>query len=64
MPLFRLENNRLAAESPATFRDLNLYERGDLQRLLRAQPEALGEELLIISEEFGDWQNYVFEPNS
>lgn len=56
MPMFRLENDQLKQERPATFRDLKLYERGDLQRLLRAQPEALGEDLLIISEEFGNWQ--------
>jgi hypothetical protein len=57
MPLFRLEADALIEQSPATFRDLHLYERGDIQRLLRAQPDALGESLLIISEEFGDWED-------
>lgn len=57
MALFRLEPNALVEQPPATFRELHLYERGDIQRLLRAQPEALGEELLVISEEFGNWED-------
>ena len=32
-------------------------ERADLQRMLRDQPEVLEEKLLIIAEEFGDWQD-------
>ena len=32
-------------------------ERADLQRILRDQPEVLEEGLLIIAEEFGDWQD-------
>lgn len=57
MPLYRMEPGGLVEQTPATFRDLHLYERGDLQRLLRAQPEALGEPLLIVSEEFGSWED-------
>ena len=38
-------------------RELGLYERSDLQRLLRGQPTALGEDLLIVGEEFGDWED-------
>lgn len=57
MAMFRLDGEQLVREIPATFSELNIYERGDLQRLLRNQPDALGEDLLIISEEFGQWQD-------
>jgi len=36
---------------------LQVYERADLQRLLRDSPSALGEDLLIVAEEFGDWED-------
>ena len=34
-----------------------MYEKQDLQRLLRDQIDALGEDLLVISEEFGNWED-------
>lgn len=34
-----------------------MYERRDLQRLLRDRISALGEDLLVIAEEFGEWQD-------
>ncbi|MFZ7087662.1 hypothetical protein [Curtobacterium sp. RRHDQ10] len=52
-----MDADQLVPQAPATFRDLHLYERGDLQRLLRHQPEALGEDLIIVSEEFGNWED-------
>ncbi|WP_083405615.1 PDDEXK family nuclease [Mycolicibacterium rutilum] len=41
----------------ASFSELNIRERTDLQRLLRAQPDALGEDLMVVAEEFGDWED-------
>jgi hypothetical protein len=55
--LFRMDADKLIEQKSTSFKDLNLRERGDIQRLLRSQPEALGEELLIISEEFGNWED-------
>lgn len=34
-----------------------MKERGDLQRLLRSQIEVLGDELYVIAEEFGEWDD-------
>jgi hypothetical protein len=39
------------------FAALGMYERADLQRLLRDGITALGEDLLVIAEEFGEWED-------
>lgn len=40
-----------------TFGQEGVLERSDLQRLLRDKPEVIEDKLLIISEEFGDWED-------
>lgn len=56
MAIYRMTSDKLE-EIPATsFANENIMERGDLQRLLRDQPDVLEEELFIISEEFSRWQ--------
>jgi len=52
--LFRvdLNQNRLSRLSQKRFSELNLRERDHLQEWLANQPDALGEELLIIQKEF------------
>lgn len=57
MPLYEVTQEGLSAQTPAAFKTLEMYEKQDLQRLLREQIDALGEELLVISEEFGSWQD-------
>ena len=57
MPLYEVTESGLAQRPPAGFAALEMYEREDLQRLLRDQISALGEDLLVISEEFGNWQD-------
>jgi hypothetical protein len=57
MPLYEVAEDGLRRRKVAHFAELGLYERADLQRLLREQPTALGEELLIIAEEFGQWED-------
>ncbi|MGM1052484.1 MAG: DUF4268 domain-containing protein [Pseudomonadota bacterium] len=47
-----LSQNRLSRLSQKRFADLNLRERDHLQEWLANQPDALGEELLIIQKEF------------
>ena len=47
-----LTDNRLSRLSQKRFSDLNLRERDHLQEWLANQPDALGEELLIIQKEF------------
>ena len=47
-----LSQNRLSRLSQKRFADLNLRERDHLQEWVANQPDALGEELLIIQKEF------------
>jgi len=39
------------------FSSVNLHERRDLQRLLRENVEVIAPETLVISEEFGEWED-------
>ncbi len=57
MPIFEVAADRLIALQLTTFSSHGLRERGDLQRLLREQPEIIAPDVLIISEEFGDWED-------
>jgi hypothetical protein len=52
--MFRVDRtqNRLSRLAQKRFSDLNLRERDHLQEWLANQPDALGEELLIIQKEF------------
>ncbi|MBI1263179.1 MAG: DUF4268 domain-containing protein [Alphaproteobacteria bacterium] len=52
--MFRVDltQNRLSRLSQKRFSELHLRERGHLQEWLANQPDALGEELLIIQKEF------------
>ncbi len=56
MPLYRWNADNLEPVPPTTFKEEDLQERADLQRMLRDQPEALEEGLFIVAEEFGDWE--------
>ena len=57
MPLYEVGERSLERRPTADFAALAMYERQDLQRLLRGQIDALGEDLLVIGEEFGEWQD-------
>src|SRR3954470_14644565 len=56
MPLFEITSDRLAPLEPTTYAASGLYERGDLQRLLKANIKAILSDVLVIAEEFGDWE--------
>ena len=51
------DKERLDKVEQTSFGQEGVLERVDLQRILRDQPEVLEEGLLIISEEFGNWQD-------
>ena len=55
MPIYQVTANELKAISETSFGAEGIYERGDLQRLLREQISVLDERLMVIAEEFGDW---------
>jgi hypothetical protein len=56
MALFEITSHSLVEVTQASFADLKIKERGDLQRLLRTQIEVLGDDLYVLAEEFGDWE--------
>jgi RecB family endonuclease NucS len=43
--------------SQASFADIRIRERNDLQRLLRSQIDVLGDDLYVLTEEFGEWED-------
>ncbi len=52
MPLYEVTEEGLERRPPAAFAALGMYERADLQRLLRDDISALDEDLIVIPEEF------------
>ncbi|HSH58923.1 MAG TPA: hypothetical protein VK988_04630 [Acidimicrobiales bacterium] len=57
MPLYEITEAGLTAQESASFTELEIYERADLQRLLRDKIDVLGEDLLVVAEEFGEWED-------
>jgi hypothetical protein len=55
LPIFEVGQNGIEAVPSTSFGAESIYERRDIQRLLRENIEVLGEHLLVISEEFGEW---------
>ena len=57
MPLYEMTSDAFRPISQASFADLKVRERDDLQRLLRTQIDVLGDDLYVLTEEFGDWDD-------
>ena len=57
MPIFEFGDIEVHELKPTTFSDVGLKERNDLQRLLRANIHILSPETIVISEEFGHWED-------
>lgn len=57
MPLYEMTPDSFRSISEASFANLKIRERDDLQRLLRTQIDVLGDDLYVIAEEFGDWED-------
>jgi hypothetical protein len=57
MPLYEIHDDGLRRHNAAQFAALGIYERHDLQRLLRDDIGVLDSDLLIIAEEFGQWED-------
>ncbi len=56
MSIFEVTPDSLKALERTDFASQGLRERADLQPLIRDQIEVLDSDLLVISEEFGDWE--------
>lgn len=55
MPLYQITNDSLQELPSTSFQQESLWERRDLQRLLKANIQAIDENVMVIAEEFGDW---------
>ena len=57
MPIFEVTSAAISPLKAVSFSSAGVYERGDLQRLLREHVEVISEDTLVISEEFGEWDD-------
>lgn len=57
LPIYEFAQSGIVALKCATFSSANLQERRDLQRLLRENVEVISPDTLVISEEFGEWED-------
>lgn len=57
MAIFEVREGDLARLQRANLASARIHERADLQRLLRVQLPELLPDLLVIAEEFGDWED-------
>lgn len=55
MPIYEMMPDNLRKIEETSFGMAGVRERGDLQRLLRTQIDVIAPEVLIITEEFGEW---------
>jgi Domain of unknown function (DUF4268)/Endonuclease NucS len=55
MPLYRVAKEKLEAVKQTSFIEEKFFERKDLQRLLRADISVIGDDMMVIAEEFGEW---------
>jgi hypothetical protein len=57
MPLYEMTGEAFRPITQTTFSEQRVRERADLQRLLRTQINVLGDDLYVLTEEFGDWED-------
>lgn len=57
MSLYRVAPDKLERVSRTTFAAERLLERKDLQRMLRQDIKPIGDDLMVIAEEFGEWED-------
>lgn len=57
MAILEIRQHDIVALDKTTMADQKLRERADLQRLLRASIHVISADLMIIAEEFGNWQD-------
>jgi len=57
MSLYRVSTDKLEPVSRTTFAAESLLERKDLQRLLRRDITPIADDIMVIAEEYGDWED-------
>lgn len=56
MAIYEIGKDGITSIKETTFSEVNLKERSDLQRLLKKHIEVVAEDVLVIAEEFGEWE--------
>lgn len=56
MSIFELEKNQIVQLPDTSFSTEGVKEKQDLQRILKSQIDVLDPDLLVIAEEYGDWE--------
>jgi len=56
MSIYELNSDSLVEIEQTTFAQLGIKERQDLQRLLKNKIEVIADDVMVIAEEFGDWE--------
>lgn len=56
MPIYEFARGAINRLTETTFNLAGVHERRDLQRLLREHVDVIAPGTLVISEEFGDWE--------
>ena len=57
MPIYELAQNSIEKINKTTFAESKIKERQHLQNLLRNNIEVISNDLMVIAEEFGNWEN-------
>ena len=57
MAIYEITKDHIRTVEETTFSTAGVRERTDLQRLLREQVDIVSPDTLVISEEFGDWED-------
>ncbi len=57
MPIYRLEGDRIIKLEKTTFSDEKISEARELQRFIINSIETIEKDLLVLSSEFGDWED-------
>ena len=57
MPIYEIKTNHLSKIEETSFGEMKVKEKGDLQRLLKNQIDIIAPDVLIIAEEFGEFED-------
>ncbi len=57
MAIYEIAKDKIIPFDETSFKEVNLREREDLQRLLKAQIEVVCKDVLVIAEGFRDWED-------
>lgn len=57
MPIYELRDDRIQALPETSFREQGLRERQDLQRLLQNEIQIVDPDVMVLTEEFGRWDD-------